>query len=66
MTCNKKFKKIKIKDCSYHCLDNLFNINYLVLKNLKIDKKSYRGILTYFVVYEASYGVKPLCMYCVS
>ena len=42
MTCNKKFKKIKIKDCSYHCLDNLFDINYLVLKNLKIDKKSYR------------------------
>ena len=60
MVSNTKLKVFNFIGPSYYSLDNLININHLVHKKIKVDKKSYKDILTYYIEYEASYGVKPL------
>ena len=38
MAGNNKLGEFNIKDCSYHYLDNIIDINDLFLKNAKVDK----------------------------
>ena len=56
-----KLKEIDINDCSCYYLNNLTDINDLVLKNIKIIKRSYENIVpTCYIGYKTLYNVKPL------
>ena len=55
---NKKLIEFYIRDHSYCFLDKLIDINDLVFKNLKVDKKPYQDFFTDHVRYEVSDVVK--------
>ena len=64
-----KFKEIDIKNRTYYFLDDMANIKNLYLNKIKIDEKSYKNILVYYMGYvtikNLSYiktnSVNPLC-----
>ena len=39
-----ELKEINIKNCTYYCFDDTININYFHLKNIKVDKNSFKDI----------------------
>ena len=55
-----KLKEIHINGCSFYNPNNIINIKYFVLENKKVDKKSYKYIITYYVGYETLEGIKLL------
>ena len=46
-----KVKDISIKNHTYYFFDDFINIKKFVLNNIKIDEKSYRNILVYYIGY---------------
>ena len=60
MNNDNKLKEIHIKNCAYYFFDDLINIKNLDPNEIKIDEKSYKNILSYYVGHVISNGVKPL------
>ena len=54
------FKEINIKNCAYYFFDNIINIKDLDRDNIKVDEKSYRSILIYYIGYVTKKSLKPL------
>ena len=46
-----KFKDIDIKNRTYYFLNNIINIKNFDPNNIKIDEKSYKNILLYYIGY---------------
>ena len=46
-----KLKDINIKNRTYHFFDDIINIKNFDLNNIKIDEKSYKNILIYYIGY---------------
>ena len=46
-----KFKDINIKNRTYYFFNDIIKIENFDLKNIKIDEKSYKNILTYYIGY---------------
>ena len=46
-----KFKDIHIKNCTYYFYDDMINIKNLNQNKVKIDEKSYKNILIYYIGY---------------
>ena len=46
-----KFKDICIKNCTYHFFDNMIHIKNLNPNKIKIDEKSCKNILIYYLGY---------------
>ena len=46
-------KDINIKNHTYYFFDDIINIKEFNPNNTKIDKKSYRSILIYYIGYES-------------
>ena len=46
-----KVKDIDIKNCIYYFLDDIINIKNIDPNNIKIDQKSYKNILIYYIGY---------------
>ena len=44
-----KFKDISIKNHTYYFFDDIINIKIFDPNNIKIDEKSYKNILIYYV-----------------
>ena len=44
---NNKSRAIDFKNFTYHCFDDIININDLDSKIIKVDKKSYKNIIIY-------------------
>ena len=57
---NDELIEIDIKNCKYHFFDDMININDFNPKNIKVDKKSFKDILIYYIEYETSDGVELL------
>lgn len=55
-----QLKVIHINDCSNYNLNNINNVKDLVLENTKVDKKSFKYIITYHVGYGTLHGIKTL------
>ena len=47
-----KVKDISIKNHTYYFFDDILNIKNFDSNNIKIDKKSYKNILVYYIGYE--------------
>ena len=47
-----ELKETKIKNFMHYNFDNMMNINDSNPKNIKIDKKSCKDILVYYIRYE--------------
>ena len=46
-----KVQDIDIKSCSYYFFHDIINIKNFDSNNIKIDEKSYKNILTYYIRY---------------
>ena len=46
-----EFKDIVMKNCSYYFYDDIINTKNLDLNKIKIDEKSYKKILIYYIGY---------------
>ena len=46
-----KVKEISIKSNTYYLFDDIINIKIFYPNNIKIDVKSYKGILVYYIGY---------------
>ena len=44
-----EFKEIDIKNCTYYFFNNMIGIKNLDPNKMKIDKKSYKNILIYYI-----------------
>ena len=61
-----KIKDINIKNPKYYFSNDIINIENFDLNNIKIDKKSYKNILIYYIRYVTikeyvkTYSVNPL------
>ena len=44
-------KDINIKDHAYYFFDDIINIKDFDLNNIKIDERSYKNILIYYIAY---------------
>ena len=55
-----QLKVIHINDCSNYNPNNINNVKDLVLENTKVDKKSFKYIITYHVGYGTLHGLKTL------
>ena len=59
-------KDISIKNCTYYFLNDIINIKDFDPNNTKIDEKSYKNTLIYYIEYETIkkdlkiYSVNPL------
>ena len=56
---NNKFKEIGIKNRTYYFFDDLVNIKNLDPNKIKIDGKSYKNILSFFVLNLFCAGSNP-------
>ena len=63
MMVNSKIKQIDIKNCKQHYFGDIINISNFNPKYIKLDKKSYKCNLIYYIVYEAWNVVKPSAYY---
>ena len=67
---NRKVKDIDIKNCTYYFFDGITNIKKFVPNDIKIDEKSYKNILIYYIghvtmrdsKYVKTDSVNPLCL----
>ena len=48
---SKKVKDINIKNRTYYFFNDIINIEHFDLNNIKIDKKSYKNVLIYYIEY---------------
>ena len=56
-------KEIDIKNCTYYFFDGIINMRNLVLNKIKIDGKSCKNILIYYIGYMTTNSVKPLYLF---
>ena len=52
--------EIEIRNLSYYFFNDMLNIKNLDPNKIKIDEKSCKSILIYYVAYVTLYSVKPL------
>ena len=45
-------KYIDIKNCTYYFFDGMINTKEFDLNNIKLDEKSYRNILIYYIAHK--------------
>ena len=61
---NNKVKDIDIKNCTYHFFNDNINIKFFDPNNIKIDEKSYKNVLVYYIGYvmikDSDYSINPL------
>ena len=61
-----KVKDIDVKNCTYYFFNDITNIENFDPNNIKIDEKSYKNILIYYIGYVTIkeyikiYNVNPL------
>ena len=55
-----KIKEIYIKNRTYHFFNDMINTKNLDPSNIKIDEKSYKNTLRYYICYVTSNSVNPL------
>ena len=53
-----RFKDISIKNHTYYFFDDIVNIKNFDPNNIKIDEKSYKNILIYYIGYMTIKGSK--------
>ena len=58
MTRNNELKGIGIKTRTYCYFDDMMNVNVFNLKNIIVDWKSYKDVVTLYIENETSDGVK--------
>ena len=46
-----KIKDANIKNCTYYFFNDIINKNFFDSNNIKIDEKSYKNILIYYIGY---------------
>ena len=46
-----KIKDIDIENCTYYFFNDIINMENFSPKNIKIDEKSYKNILIYYIGY---------------
>ena len=46
-----KIKDIDIENCTYYFFNDIINMGNFSPKNIKIDEKSYKNILIYYIGY---------------
>ena len=51
-------RETDIKNCSYYFVDDIISMNNLDSNKTKIDKKSYKNILTYYIGYLTPNKIK--------
>ena len=61
-----KAKDIDVKNCAYYFINDIININIFDLHNIKIDKKSYKNILIYYIGYVTIKDSKYVKIYSVN
>ena len=44
-----KVKDVDIKNCSYYLFNDIINVKNFDLNNIKIDEKSYKNIIMYYI-----------------
>ena len=55
-----KIKEIYIKNRTYHFFNDMINTKNLDPSNIKIDEKSYKNTLIYYICYVTPNSVNPL------
>ena len=55
-----KFKDIDTKNCTYYYFDDMINIKSFDPNKIKIDQKSYKIILIYYIGYVLIKGSKHI------
>ena len=55
-----KIKEIYIKNRTYHFFNDMINTKNLDPSNIKIDEKSYKNTLIYYIRYVTPNSVNPL------
>ena len=55
-----KMKEIYIKNRTYHFFNDMINTKNLDPSNIKIDEKSYKNTLIYYIRYVTPNSVNPL------
>ena len=53
-----KVKDIDTKSCTYHFVNDIINMKNFDPNNIKIDEKSYKDILIYFIGYATIKDLK--------
>ena len=61
-----KVKDINIKNRTYYFFDDIINIENFNLNNIKIDEKSYKNILIYYIGYVTIKDSKYVKIYSVN
>ena len=61
-----KVKDIDIKNCTYHFFNDIFNMKNVDPNNIKIDKKSYKNIIIYYMEYGMMKDSKYVKIYSVN
>ena len=54
-----KIKEIYIKNRTYHFFNDMINTKNLDPSNIKIDEKSYKNTLIYYICYVTPNSVNP-------
>ena len=61
-----KVKDIDITNCTYYFFNDIININNFDPNNIKLDKKSYKNILIYYIGYVTIKDSKYVKIYSVN
>ena len=61
-----KVKDIDIRNCTYYFFNDIINIKNFDPNNIKIDEKSYKNILIYYVGYAMIKDSKYIKIYSVN
>ena len=59
-------KYIDIKNCTYYFFDGMISTKEFDLNNIKLDEKSYRNILIYYIAHKKMKDSKYIKMYSVN
>ena len=51
MKMSNKVKDVDIKDCTYYFFNDIINIKNFDSNNIKIDEKSFKNIIVYYIGY---------------
>ena len=51
MKMSNKVKDVDIKDCTYYFFNDIINIKNFGSNNIKIDEKSFKNIIVYYIGY---------------
>ena len=57
---NNELKKVRIKNYTCYCFDDIIKLEDFYLDNILIDEKSHENILIYDISYKTLINPKPL------